>query len=360
MSRCEWIPLAERARWLAALDGIEHGCTHRPEYSAAAACVTGHEAGLWHWQDEHGRAACPIGRRAAPGGGFDLVTPLGFGGFAIAGQVADLPADWTRFWQAQGALAAYVQLSPWLEPEKWRAVLAGFDADLHASRECWLWDLRPAPESLGAGLHLNHQRSLRTWQSSASPCWDPGELRPAFERLYADFVLRRDPAMPTASRRRPSKNSPRPRAFYGWAPATAQAASRRWPSSFIRGATRTCSWWRRRRRVASTRGACTGWRRSGFVSQAWNGSTWAAASPMATRWRSSSGASGLCRAPRSPFGRCWMPTGSSVRAPRQARTRPVAAGFRRGRPVEGRFQAGAQTSTCLVDDALKAERCRSP
>ena len=192
MSRCEWIPLAERARWLAALDGIEHGCTHRPEYSAAAACVTGHEAGLWHWQDEHGRAACPIGRRAAPGGGFDLVTPLGFGGFAIAGQVADLPADWTRFWQAQGALAAYVQLSPWLEPEKWRAVLAGFDADLHASRECWLWDLRPAPESLGAGLHLNHQRSLRTWQSSASPCWDPGELRPAFERLYADFVLRRD------------------------------------------------------------------------------------------------------------------------------------------------------------------------
>ena len=176
MSRCEWIPLAERARWLAALDGIEHGCTHRPEYSAAAACVTGHEAGLWHWQDEHGRAACPIGRRAAPGGGFDLVTPLGFGGFAIAGQVADLPADWTRFWQAQGALAAYVQLSPWLEPEKWRAVLAGFDADLHASRECWLWDLRPAPESLGAGLHLNHQRSLRTWQSSASPCWDPGVL----------------------------------------------------------------------------------------------------------------------------------------------------------------------------------------
>lgn len=191
MKRSGWIPLAERARWLAALDGIEHGFTHRPEYSAAAARVAGHEAGLWYWQDEHGKAACPIGRRASPGGGFDLVTPLGFGGFAIAGRAGALADAWTRFWQDQGALAAYVQLSPWRSGDEWRQVVADFGTDLQASRECWLWDLRPTPEEMTASLHPNHRRWLQAWQaSSPQTCWDAAELRPAFHRLYADFLAR--------------------------------------------------------------------------------------------------------------------------------------------------------------------------
>lgn len=192
MTRTEWIPLAERGRWLAALEGIEHGFTHRPEYSAATSRVTGHEAGLWHWRHEGGTAVCPVGRRGAPGTGFDIVTPVGFGGFAMAGDTAGLGKDWTRFWRSQGALAAYVQLSPARRPEEWRGVLAELDADLEPSRECWVWDLRVAPESIAAGLHLNHRRSLRAWLASAQPCWDAAELRPAFERIYADFARRQD------------------------------------------------------------------------------------------------------------------------------------------------------------------------
>lgn len=188
MTRVEWVPLSERARWRSALEGIEHGFLQEPEYSAAAAGVTGHEPGLWTWRDEHGKAVCPVARRPAPGGGFDLVTPLGFGGFATAGSLAGMTAGWSEFWRDEGALAAYVQMSPWQGPDLWRTSLEGFGDALRPSRECWLWDLRPQPADLAAGMHPNHRRWLQKWKDTA--CFDADELKPAFDRLYADFLRR--------------------------------------------------------------------------------------------------------------------------------------------------------------------------
>lgn len=188
-----WIPLAERGPWLAALEGIDHGFAHRPEYSAATAHASGHEPGLWAWQGRQGRAICALGRRPAPGGGFDIATPLGFGGFAIEGSTDGLVADWTRFWREAGALDAYVQLSPARLATDWQSLLGGEGVDLRGSRECWLWDLRPSPAELLAGMHANHRRFLQQWlESPPVLAEDADELRPAFLRLYADFVEARD------------------------------------------------------------------------------------------------------------------------------------------------------------------------
>lgn len=193
VSRSEWIPLAARDRWEAALQGIPHGFAHRPEYSAAVASVGGHAAGLWAWQDDRGRAACPLLRRASPGGGFDIATPLGFAGFACAGDTTGLEAAWSGHWREAGALCAYVQLSPWREAADWRIGLPGLAGQLSPSRECWLWDLRPAPDALAAAMAPKHRQLLHKWQrESARLCWDAARLRPAFDRLYADFLARRD------------------------------------------------------------------------------------------------------------------------------------------------------------------------
>lgn len=185
----EWIPLAERGRWNAALDGLAVGFTHRPEYSAVTALASGHAPGLWAWEGARGRAVCPLVRRGAPGGGFDLATPLGFGGFAIEGDTAGLATEWTQAWHDAGALSAYVQLSPWREASDWQALLSGFDGERGPSRECWLWDLRPAPGDLWSGMHPNHRRFLQQWQEEAiAICDEPAELEPAFDRLYVAFL----------------------------------------------------------------------------------------------------------------------------------------------------------------------------
>ena len=197
MSRSEWIPLAEADRWRAALAGIDHGFTHLPEYSAAAAQVSGHAAGLWVWEGEAGRAVCALLRRPSPGGGFDVVTPFGFSGFACAAQAGDgippgLEASWTRFWKDAGAVCAYVQFSPWRDAAAWQAGLPGFEGMLRESRECFLWDLQPDPDRLALGMAPKHRQLLHKWQrESAGLCWDPTRLRPAFDRLYAQFVERR-------------------------------------------------------------------------------------------------------------------------------------------------------------------------
>ena len=197
MSRSQWIPLTAPDRWRAALAGLPHGFTHLPEYSAAAAEVSGHAAGLWFWEGSAGRAACPLVRRTAPGGSFDLATPIGFGGFAYVGDVGGgapegLEASWTRYWREAGACSAYVQFSPWQDVAGWRAGLPGFRALLRESRECWMWDLRPEVDALASAMSPKHRQLLHKWQrDSAGTCWDAVRLRTAFDRLYAQFVERR-------------------------------------------------------------------------------------------------------------------------------------------------------------------------
>lgn len=191
-ARAEWIPRAEAARWREALAGLDHGFAHLPEYSAAAECVTGFAAGLWAWRSDHGRAAVPLLRRPSPLAGFDLATPLGFSGFAITGDSSGLMSDWQEFWRGEGALAAYVQLAPLQEAERWNQQLADAGRWLVPSRECWVWDLGSGEDDLAAGMSSKHRQLLHKWQREAPElCWDRAELVSAFNRLYADFIERR-------------------------------------------------------------------------------------------------------------------------------------------------------------------------
>ncbi len=182
------IALSQPGLWMQAIEGLEHGFGHRPEYAAAAASVTGLETSLWAHEGPSGRSACVISLRPGTQGA-DLVTPLGFAGFALHGEAADTTRAWNGFWQEQGATAAFVQLSPFQGPEYWRAQLPGFEPWLGAARECWCWDLRPEPAQLLGGMSSKHRQLLHKWQrETPGLCWDAAQVLPHFCRLYADFL----------------------------------------------------------------------------------------------------------------------------------------------------------------------------
>jgi hypothetical protein len=189
----DWIPLEKRSDGLAALEGFAPGAAHRPEYVAAAAGAAGCRAGLWVHVGSQGRAACPLLVRPAPGGAFDVATPVGFSGFAIEGDVPHLADAWARDWRARGAVAAYVQLSPALDAATWRARLGALSEHLVDARECLVWDLRAPPDELLGRMAPKHRQLLRKWlREDIALAWHEPDLAPAFLRLYSDFADRRN------------------------------------------------------------------------------------------------------------------------------------------------------------------------
>lgn len=186
------IPASQADAWLDSLAGIEHGFGHRPEYALAASRVTGHETCLWSYRGPRGSAVCPVSMRPAPGGGFDIATPVGFSGFAVAGDVPDLAEVWTSDWRSRMAIAAYVQLSPARAPGDWQALLSPLSDWLHAGEDCYCLDLGPGEDELLAAMGSKHRQLLRKWlRDEADVVWDQALLQPAFDSLYRDFVLRR-------------------------------------------------------------------------------------------------------------------------------------------------------------------------
>jgi hypothetical protein len=182
------IALADAARWRAELESMPHAFGHRPEYAAASARVTGLEPMLWSHRGEDGRALCVVARRDAPGG-FDIVSPLGFAGLAMEGDARGLDAAWTADWRERGAIAGYLQLSPFDSPATWRERLPGLSRWLQPAQDCWCWDLRPGPEALLAGMAKKHRQLLHKWQrEGAELVHDQRELRAAFPRLFADLL----------------------------------------------------------------------------------------------------------------------------------------------------------------------------
>jgi len=182
------IALSDAERWRAEVESMPHAFGHRPEYAAACARVIGLEPMLWIHRGERGRALCVVASREAPGG-FDIFSPLGFAGFAIEGDARDLGEAWTADWRARGAIAGYVQLSPFDPPSTWRERLPTLTRWLQPAQDCWCWDLRPGPEALLAGMAKKHRQLLHKWQRErAELVRDQQELRAAFPRLYADLL----------------------------------------------------------------------------------------------------------------------------------------------------------------------------
>ena len=189
------IALDDVARWQAEIASVPHAFGHRPEYAAAAARVTGLAPVLWSHRHEGGRALCVVAMREAPGG-FDIVTPLGFAGFAIEGELPGLAEAWSADWRERGAIAGYVQLSAFDGPDAWRARLGALSRWLQPAQDCWCWDIRPEPAALFAAMAKKHRQLLHKWQrEDARLEHDQARLRAAFPALYADF-LQRQPLPP--------------------------------------------------------------------------------------------------------------------------------------------------------------------
>lgn len=188
--RCRLIPASDVGAWLGAIEGLPHDFGHRPEYALAATAVTGLTTSLWSYAGESGRAACIVSLREAPGG-FDIATPLGFAGFSIEGDVPGLGEAWTRDWLRRGAISAYVQLSPFLSPARWRNLFPELSDFLQPAQDCWCWDLRPDPDTLLAGMSSKHRQLLRKWlREEAHVEWDQRVLLGHFNRIYAEFLER--------------------------------------------------------------------------------------------------------------------------------------------------------------------------
>ena len=188
--RTQLFPLTDAAGWAAEVESMPHAFGHRPEYAAAAARVTGLEPVLWSHRGEHGRALCVVARREAPGG-FDIVSPLGFAGFAIEGALPELDDAWNGDWRERGAIAGYVQLSAFGDAQQWRTRLGSLARWLQPAQDCWCWDIRPEPAELFAAMAKKHRQLLHKWQrEGAELVHDQAELRAAFPALYASFLSR--------------------------------------------------------------------------------------------------------------------------------------------------------------------------
>lgn len=177
--------------WRLELSGVRHEFGHTLEYVEAASAVTGFPSALWSYRGPDGKAACAIAMRPAPGGGFDVVTPLGFSGFALAGDVPELGDAWTQDWQRRGAIAAFVQLSPFLGPPEWKSLLPTQAAHLFPAQDCWSWDLHGSENELLMRMTPDNRQRIRKWlREDARIVWDQEELVDAFNGLYPEFVAR--------------------------------------------------------------------------------------------------------------------------------------------------------------------------
>lgn len=175
--------------WDAALRGLPIAFGHQAGAVRAAARLLGAEPALWTCDADGGRAAVPLLLRR-DGRGVDIATPAGFAGLVAVGAMPSLAEAWTRDWQSRGAIAAYVQASPWCEgiDEAGWAARGGAWGAGPASLD---WDLAPEPDALLSGMAPKHRQLLRKWlREDARVEWGQELLRDAFAPLYAGFLAR--------------------------------------------------------------------------------------------------------------------------------------------------------------------------
>ncbi len=193
MSLSGWISLGDRDAWAAALAHVPALPAHGHDFVAASAAAMGLDGGLWTWTGPGGTAVCPVLLRPVSGGGVDLVSPMGFGGFAIRGTGAGLAAAWTAHWVAQDAVAAYVQLHPLRTADGWAAVWGEGSGGLRPGPTVYVWDIDQPLDVLERGLARDHRARLRKWvrQSPAVTVGGNG-LIDDFVGLYTSFADARD------------------------------------------------------------------------------------------------------------------------------------------------------------------------
>lgn len=150
------LPLAERAEWDKALEGIPHAFTHTWEHCHAISLSTGVAPFLWRFDLGADRVVCPL--MARPFDEFrDVATPPGVAGFAGRGAGGPLRAAWERFVHRERFVAGYLGLHPLFAAEPWRSAAQAYNS-------LYILDLRQPAEKLLQRMDRNRRRELRSYQ----------------------------------------------------------------------------------------------------------------------------------------------------------------------------------------------------
>jgi hypothetical protein len=194
VGRHELIPLDDGKRWAAALAGLPHGHAHTHGFCRAVALTSRAPTYLYRYEHGGSRVVCPLSERGAVGE-LDVVTPYGFGGFAMSGDCRDFAPAWRDFARERGWVCGYIALNPLFGDA------ARFPAgEMRVENQLYVLDLQQPRDRLWAGLSQNRRRQLRDR--------GPGRLeldRAALARFlvdnFADFFARRGAGPATDFRR---------------------------------------------------------------------------------------------------------------------------------------------------------------
>jgi hypothetical protein len=186
VGRHELIPLARRERWAEALAQLPHGHAHTWGFCQAVELTSSNPTYLYRYERESARVVCPLSERDYDGQ-VDVVTPYGFGGFAMSGDCRDFADDWAEFAQSRGWVCGYVALNPQFGEAR------GFaDEEVHAHTSVYVMDLRGTEDDVRARLSQNRRRQLRDWPAAeASLEHDRARLTAFLLDKYEEFFARR-------------------------------------------------------------------------------------------------------------------------------------------------------------------------
>jgi hypothetical protein len=186
VGRHELIPLAQRERWAEALAQLPHGHAHTRGFCQAVQLTSRCPTHLYRYESGSARVVCPLAERDYEGH-VDVVTPYGFGGFAMGGACRDFADDWAEFARSRGWVCGYVALNPQFGDA------GGFAEDeVHAHTSVYVMDLRGTEAEVRARLSQNRRRQLRDWPAAeASLEQDRGRLTEFLLAAYAEFFARR-------------------------------------------------------------------------------------------------------------------------------------------------------------------------
>lgn len=187
----DWIPLADRARWEASLDGVPHDVGHTWRYCDALARTFDAPTFLYVFRDGDVRIVCPLWEREI-GGHRDVATPPGLSGFVGTAPHPAFATHWTAFAAERGWVSAYVGLNPVLGDPSYVP-----PEDVCERNAVYLLDLRRDEAALFAGLDRNRRRQLRDWAAAAAPIIDDRARLTAFLRDEYPAFLRATGAAPS-------------------------------------------------------------------------------------------------------------------------------------------------------------------
>ena len=202
--RHELIPLTDRGRWEEALEALPHGHAHTWGFCRAIQLTSGLPTHLYSYERGRVRVVCPIAERGL-GDQVDIVTPYGFGGFALNGDWGQFPEDWGEFARARGWVSGYLGLNPLLcEPR-------GFALEeVHVHNRLFVMDLSGSGADLRQRLSKNRRRELRNWPSLAANLEDDRtRLSDFLLSTHADFFARKGAASARTSISGRWRRSPR-------------------------------------------------------------------------------------------------------------------------------------------------------